>query len=79
MPGPKFQISEMSESQNNDNTIAIAVLNQRPVLKPNSIGCTQVEFIIICIAENIDYMYICILYILYVEILISFTQGKINY
>ena len=50
----------MCERQNYDSTIAIAVLSQLPVLKHNSIGCTQVESIIICIAENIDHK--CILY-----------------
>ena len=58
----RTQIYEICEFQNNDSTIAIAVLNQLPVLKYNSIGCIQVESIIICIAENIDYMHI--LYIL---------------
>ena len=58
----RTQIYEICECQNNDSTIAIAVFNQLPVLKHNSIGCIQVESIIICIAENIDYMHI--LYIL---------------
>ena len=62
----KTQIYEICECQNNDSTIAIAVLNQLPVLKHKSIGCIQVESIIICTIvsrnENIDYMHI--LYIL---------------
>ena len=48
----RTQIYEICEFQNNDSTIAIAVLNQLPVLKHNSIGCIQVESIIICIAER---------------------------
>ena len=39
----RTQISEMRERQNYDSTIAIAMLSQLPVLKHNSIGCTQVE------------------------------------
>ena len=58
----RTQISVMSERQNDDSTIAIAVLSQLPVLKHNSIGCIQVESIIICIAENIDYMHILYIY-----------------
>ena len=54
----RTQIYELCECQNNDSTIARAVLNQLPVFKHNPIGCIQVKSIIICIAENIDYMYI---------------------
>ena len=54
----RTQISVMSERQNDDSTIAIAVLSQLPVLEHNSIGCTQVESITSCIAEDIDYIYI---------------------
>ena len=57
----RTQIYEICEFQNNDSTIAIAVLNQLPVLK-HIIGCIQVESIIICIAENIDYMHILHIY-----------------